>query len=307
MRYLIPIMILFSLIIPSVATAQAPSNEWDIGWESDDEVEIMILDSSYNFNLVIEFWVDNSRPVPANLEFVVETNEDFTVDDPGSASVDANTNESFEITITGSGLDELNELIDARAQHYDIVTLTANLMVGEQSSDSKEIEKKVQFSPVYQFTYPSIDDVNADMKAGTDKEVTIEIANKGNVDDAIKRIQFSFKGCPQMDYQVVSGLQTGTVISDKTSGVIKLLSPSSHPDKTCTFEVSTVSEGSNLGYVGSFTFDVDAPEKVSNNDGNSGDTNVENTENSAAEDNSLPFVPFSLSILTVIFAAFVRR
>ena len=55
MRYLIPVMILFSLTIPSVTTAQAPSNEWDIGWESDDEVEIMVLDTSYNFNLVIEF------------------------------------------------------------------------------------------------------------------------------------------------------------------------------------------------------------------------------------------------------------
>ena len=48
------------------------------------------------------------------------------------------------------------------------------------------------------------------MKAGTDKEVTIEIANKGNVDDAIKKIQFSFE-------LSTNGLPSGIWIANRNS------------------------------------------------------------------------------------------
>jgi len=304
MRYIIALMITTVMLMP-LASSQTPSNEWEIGWENDSEPEILQLDGSFNFDITIEFWIDNARPVPADIEFEVESNEDFTIDDPGSVSVPANSNESFEISISGSGLDDANKLIDARGQYYDVVTVVANLMMGGQSSDSKEIEKQLQFSPVYEFDYPSIDDINLDMKAGTDKEITIDIENKGNVDDAIKKIDFSFKSCPQMDYEVVSGLEKGTVISTKVSGVIKLISPSSHPDKTCTFEVNTVSEGSSLGYVGKFDFTVEAPEVISQEDEEN--QNGENQMDSSSDNSSLPYLPFSLSMITVILAALLRK
>ena len=304
MRYIIALMITTVMLMP-LASSQTPSNEWEIGWENDSEPEILQLDGSFNFDITIEFWIDNARPVPADIEFEVESNEDFTIDDPGSVSVPANSNESFEISISGSGLDDANKLIDARGQYYDVVTVVANLMMGGQSSDSKEIEKQLQFSPVYEFDYPSIDDINLDMKAGTDKEITVDIENKGNVDDAIKKIDFSFKSCPQMDYEVVSGLEKGTVISTKVSGVIKLISPSSHPDKTCTFEVNTVSEGSSLGYVGKFDFTVEAPEVISQEDEDN--QNGENQMDSSSDNSSLPYLPFSLSMITVILAALLRK
>ena len=304
MRYIIALMITTVMLMP-LASSQTPSNEWEIGWENDSEPEILQLDDSFNFDITIEFWIDNARPVPADIEFEVESNEDFTIDDPGSVSVPANSNESFEISISGSGLDDANKLIDARGQYYDVVTVVANLMMGGQSSDSKEIEKQLQFSPVYEFDYPSIDDINLNMKAGTDKEITVEIENKGNVDDAIKKIDFSFKSCPQMDYEVVSGLEKGTVISTKVSGVIKLISPSSHPDKTCTFEVNTVSEGSSLGYVGKFDFTVEAPEVISQEDEEN--QNGENQMDSSSDNSSLPYLPFSLSMITVILAALLRK
>ncbi len=304
MRYIIALMITTVMLMP-LASSQTPSNEWEIGWENDSEPEILQLDGSFNFDITIEFWIENARPVPADIEFEVESNEDFTIDDPGSVSVPANSNESFEISISGSGLDDANKLIDARGQYYDVVTVVANLMMGGQSSDSKEIEKQLQFSPVYEFDYPSIDDINLDMKAGTDKEITIDIENKGNVDDAIKKIDFSFKSCPQMDYEVVSGLEKGTVISTKVSGVIKLISPSSHPDKTCTFEVNTVSEGSSLGYVGKFDFTVEAPEVISQEDEDN--QNGENQMDSSSDNSSLPYLPFSLSMITVILAALLRK
>ena len=304
MRYIIALMITTVMLMP-LASSQTPSNEWEIGWETDSEPEILQLDGSFNFDITIEFWIDNARPVPADIEFEVESNEDFTIDDPGSVSVPANSNESFEISISGSGLDDANKLIDARGQYYDVVTVVANLMMGGQSSDSKEIEKQLQFSPVYEFDYPSIDDINLNMKAGTDKEITVDIENKGNVDDAIKKIDFSFKSCPQMDYEVVSGLEKGTVISTKVSGVIKLISPSSHPDKTCTFEVNTVSEGSSLGYVGKFDFTVEAPEVISQE--NEDNQNGENQIDSSSDNSSLPYLPFSLSMITVILAALLRK
>jgi len=108
-----------------------------------------------------------------------------------------------------------------------------------------------------------------------------------------------------MDYEVVSGLEKGTVISTKVSGVIKLISPSSHPDKTCTFEVNTVSEGSSLGYVGKFDFTVEAPEVISQEDEDN--QNGENQMDSSSDNSSLPYLPFSLSMITVILAALLRK
>jgi hypothetical protein len=60
-----------------------------------------------------------------------------------------------------------------------------------------------------------------------------------------------------------------------------------------------------MGYVGKFEFDVEAPEIISEDD--NGGSEDDNSVISANDGNSLPYLPFSVSMICVIFAAFVRR
>ena len=308
MKKIISSILLLAILSPVVSAQDVGVPDWEIGWDSDKEPMIMELDSNYNFELVIKFWVDNSRPVPADLDFEIETNDLFIVDDPGKVSVSANSNETFELMISGSGLNSNGELIDARQSHYDIVTLKATLLFGDQSIGEKEIEKQVQFSSVFGFEIefePVVNGKGPEIKSGTHEEVTIRVLNIGNVDDALTKIGLSFKGCPQMNFEQITALNTGEAISVSKAGTVKLLAPSSHPDKTCKFIVTITSEGNGISYEGELEFNVDAPDVLVKEE----DEGNDSTDSSDFEvkENSLPAIAAFICILTVMFAATIRR
>lgn len=305
--------ILVSLFILSLinleVSAQAPDDltSSEMGWVSDVEPMIMELDSNYNFELVIKFWVDNSRPVPSDMEFETETHESFTVDDPGKVTVAANSNETFELTISGNGLNSDGELHPGGSSFASII-LKGNLLFGDQSIGEEEIEKEIQFSPVFGFEIefePITNGKGPVIKSGTNEEVTINVLNIGNVDDALTKVDMSFKGCPQMKFEQINILKTGEGVAVSTTGTAKLLAPSSHPGKTCTFIVTVTSEGNGMSYSGEIEFVVDAPDVSEKEDEEeSGDTESSDFE---VEGNSLPALSSLLCLITVLGAAFIRR
>jgi len=303
------LVLLFLLSLTNLeVSAQAPGDPTsvEIGWDSDVEPMTMQLDSNYNFELVIKFWVDNSRPVPSEMEFETETDESFIVDDPGKVTVAANSNETFELTISGNGLNSDGELHPGGSSFVSIV-LKGNLLFGEQSIGEDEIEKELQFSPVFGFEIGFLSEgKNPVIKSGTDKLIDVNIKRTGNVRDAISKIDMSFRGCPQMDYESSDPLfVAGTVIDSQEIGRVKLLAPSSHPDKECEFIVSITSEGNGISYAGELEFDVDAPDVSDEEDEEeSGDTESSDFE---VEENSLPTVSSFLCLMTVLSAAIIRR
>ena len=75
MRQILVTLLLVTSLIP-VASAQLPSfsPDWDFGWEDDADVAILQLDSkTYSFELVLEFFVENTYPVPITLDSVSYT------------------------------------------------------------------------------------------------------------------------------------------------------------------------------------------------------------------------------------------
>jgi hypothetical protein len=307
MKRTIVFILLLAMISPLVSGQDVGVPDWDIGWDSDDEPMIMELDSNYNFELVIKFWVDNSRPLPADIDFEVESNEQFIVDDPGKITVSANSNETFELTISGTGWDGNGALLDARGSHYDIITLKAILLFGEQNAGEKEIEKQVQFSPVFGFeiSFEPPNQFMPTIKSGTNEQITIFVDNVGNVDDALTKIDMKFKGCPQMNFEQIDMLKTGEAIAFTMIGTSKLLAPSSHPDKICTFVVTVTSEGNGISYAGELEFDVDAPD-ISEEEDKEESPNPESSD-LEVEGNTLPAISSFLCLLTVCFAAVIRR
>ena len=138
--------------------------------------------------------------------------------------------------------------------------------------------------------------------------IDVIIGLTGNNNDAISKIDMSFRGCPQMNFDAKdSGLEAGTVIKlmDQGRGPVKLSAPSSHPDKTCKFIVAVTSEGNGITYTGEVEFVVEAPDvKVEDNDE---DESATETSDFEVEDSSLPAISSLLCILTVLLSAVIRR
>ena len=320
MKRILVVILLMAALSP-MATAQVPETEppgWEIDWEDDDEILIFELESdTYKFELIIGFWIENTYPFPIDVDFEAEIGEEggvdfgFQTDDPGEVSVAANSNESFELKI--SCVSSCSAW-SARNNFLTTVTFTATNYVADQAQGSQEISKKLQPSSVYGFEVtfePISNGKGPTINAGTYELIDVIISLTGNDNDAISKIDMSFRGCPQMNYDADdSGFESGTIVGDGAGvnfkkGSVELSAPSSHPDKTCTFVVSVTSEGNGISYNGDVDFVVDAPD-VKVDDDDDEDTTSESSD-FEVEDNSLPAISSLICMLTVIFAALIRR
>ena len=317
-RFLVVILLMVALVPAS--TAQIPEAEppgWEIGWEGEDDIVIFELDSdTYAFELILEFWIENTYLIPIDVDFETEFGsasfgELVQVDDPGKVSVPANSNESFELKIS---CQTSCALWSADESYLDTVEFTATNYVAEQEQSSQEILQKIQPSSIYGFEVtfePISSGKGPTINAGTYEVIDVIVGLTGNSDDAISKIDMSFRGCPQMNFDAKdSGLDAGTVISSTASGntkkgSVKLSAPSSHPDKTCKFIVAVTSEGNGISYTGEVEFVVEAPDvKVEDNDE---DESATETSDFEVEDSSLPAISSLLCILTVLLSAVIRR
>ena len=313
-RFLVVILLMVALVPAS--TAQIPEAEppgWEIGWEGEDDIVIFELDpDTYAFELILEFWIENTYLIPIEVDFETEfVNSglgDFVqIDDPGKVSVPASSNESFELKISCQ-----NSCVLWRADDVlDTVELTATNYVAEQEQSSQEISQKIQPSSIYGFEVtfePITNSKGPKINSGTYEMIDVIIGLTGNNNDAISKIDMSFRGCPQMNFDAKdSGLEAGTVIKlmDQGRGPVKLSAPSSHPDKTCKFIVVVTSEGNGISYTGEVEFVVEAPDaKLEDNDE---DESTSETSDFEVEDSSLPAISSLLCILTVLLSAVIRR
>ena len=315
-RFLVVILLMVALV--PVSNAQIPEAEppgWEIGWEGEDDIVIFELDrDTYAFELILEFWIENTYPIPIDVDFETEFESEFfaesvQVDDPGKVSISANSNESFELKIscqTSCTLWSANN-----GSYLTTVDFTATNYVADQEQSSQEISQKINPSSIYGFEVtfePITNSKGPKINSGTYEMIDVIIGLTGNNNDAISKIDMSFRGCPQMNFDAKdSGLEAGTVIkfSDQGRGPVKLSAPSSHPDKTCTFIVTVTSEGNGVSYNGEVEFVVDAPDvKVADDDE---DDQASESSDLEVEDNSLPAISSLICMLTVMFAAVIRR
>ena len=315
-RFLVVILLVVALIPAS--TAQIPDAEppgWEIGWEGEDDIVIFELDSdTYAFELILEFWIENTYLIPIDVDFETEFESEIfgefvQIEDPGKVSIPANSNESFELKIS---CQTSCALWSANNAYLDTVGFTATNYVADQEQSSQEISQKIQPSSIYGFEVtfePITNGKGPKINAGTYEMIDVIIVLTGNSDDAISKIDMSFRGCPQMNYDADdSGLVSGTTIKGEWYGIegsVKLSAPSSHPDKICTFIVTVTSEGNGVSYNGEVEFVVDAPDVKEADD----DEEESTSESSDFEvkDNSLPAISSLMCMLTVIFAALIRR
>ena len=317
------VSILFLAMLLPVASAQLPdvSNPgWNIGWEVEEDEVMMDLDGTLQFETKLKFWIDNTRPLPSDYDIEVEMTYpsgcdegSFSIDSESKVNVGANTNETFEIKISGNGYGDLGEPCPT-SEVFSLELIISDLIVAGQAGDgSKTIDQNLRFTPVYslEIEFAATDNWNMadDIKSGTSEFVEVKIRNKGNSIDSIRNPSVSFRGCPQMESKVLeaeSKLNTNEETNGEWWAEIELIASSSHPEKKCDLVFSVVSEGDGKTYSETLKFNVEAIDIKEEN------AELEETESSdssglQSESSSLPAISSLMCIITVLLSAFFRR
>ena len=317
------VSILFLALLLPVASAQLPdvSNPgWNIGWEVEEDEVMMDLDGTLQFETKLKFWIDNTRPLPSDYDIEVEMTYpsgcdegSFSIDSESKVNVGANTNETFEIKISGNGYGDLGEPCPT-SEVFSLELVISDLIVAGQAGDgSKTIDQNLRFTPVYslEIEFAATDNWNMadDIKSGTSEFVEVKIRNKGNSIDSIRNPSVSFRGCPQMESKVLEGeskLNTNEETNGEWWAEIELIASSSHPEKKCDLVFSVVSEGDGKTYSETLKFNVEAIDIKEEN------AELEETESSdssglQSESSSLPAISSLMCIITVLLSAFFRR
>ncbi|MGB2236281.1 MAG: hypothetical protein ACPH4H_01615 [Candidatus Poseidoniaceae archaeon] len=324
MKRIIIAIFLVSLI-PLSSSAQLPSPEiqWTADWEMEDDVAIMQLNpETYSFELTLQFWINNNRltPIEVGLEAEFE-NVEFNVDDPGQVTVEGNSNKTFELKISGSGLDADGILYNADDFSETIKLRLIELIAGQAADASREIEMDLKFSKIYDLVVKyeggglTSSNAQVPMKSGTTKTINLHVFNFGNTDDAVTKTSISVSRCPQLDYsfEPLSALPfvvNPAVNSDdgKLLGELEFSTTTSHPTKECILEFTIYPESDSVSSYATLTIDVESVETtVDEPDDNTDDTTNTDTTDLEVESSSLPALSSFLCMITVLFSAVIRH
>ena len=312
-------------LIPFSAGAQLPNPEiqWTTDWNTEDEVAIMQLnEDTYSFELILEFWINNNRLTPIEVGFEVEfENVEFSVDDPGQVTVEGNSNKTFELKISGSGMDSDGILYNADTFSETVTMKLIELVAGQAADASREIEMDLEFSKIYNLVVKYQDDgvtssdVKMPMKSGTKKTINLHVFNFGNTDDAVTKTSIAVSRCPQLDYSFEPASALPIVVNpavksdeNKLLGELQVSTTTSHPTKECILEFTIYPESDSVSSYATLTIDVESVETIEEEpDDNTDDTTNTDPTDLEVESSSLPALSSLLCIITVLFSAVIRR
>ena len=312
-------------LIPVSTSAQLPSPEinWTTDWNTEDEVAIMQLsEDTYSFELILEFWINNNRLTPIEVGFEVEFEDvEFSVDDPGQVTVEGNSNKTFELKISGSGMDADGILYNADTFSETVTLKLIELIAGQAADASREIEMNLEFSKIYNLVVKYQDDgvtssdVNLPMKSGTTKTINLQVSNFGNTDDAVTKTSIAVSRCPQLDYSFEPASALPIVVNpavksdeNKLLGELEVSTTTSHPTKECILEFTIYPESDSVSSYATLTIDVESVETIEEEpDDNTDDTTNTETTDLEVESSSLPALSSFLCIITALFSAVIRR
>ena len=75
-RILIAIFLVSLIPVPAASQIPSPEIQWTADWQIDRNVAIMELDpDTYQFELILEFWINNNRLTPIEVGFDTEFEE----------------------------------------------------------------------------------------------------------------------------------------------------------------------------------------------------------------------------------------
>ena len=303
------IICLLVLSIIPVASAQFEVPEWELGWDTD-------MDTTYEIDLDVDDWesedilvgfIDNPRNNELTVELTYEFNDEdfpFEIDAPESLSVSGGTNDTFEITITT--ISDAVKVREFSPNQAVTLTITADEVVGGsgQSRSTQDIDGDLRTSKEHKLVH-QIAESNIDVDAGTWIEITLQIENQGNYQDAITESSHSIRMCPHLDIEQLESVENqvlrttgnGGEISSAHEFTIRVSASSSASEKTCEVSISLTSEGSGEIYSNSFDVEVSAVETGGSDNSQPDQGDSQSTDTS--ESNPTPFLGM-IEIITLL-------
>lgn len=316
MKVKLIICLLVLSIIP-VASAQFEVPEWELGWDTD-------MDTTYEIDLDVDDWesedilvgfIDNPRNNELTVELTYEFSDEdfpFEIDAPESLSVSGGTNDTFEITITS--ISDAVKVREFSPNQAVTLTITADEVVGGsgQSRSTQDIDGDLRTSKEHKLVH-QIAESNIDVDAGTWIEVTLQIENQGNYQDAITESSHSIRMCPHLDIEQLDSVENqvlrttgnGGEISSAYEFTIRVSASSSASAKTCEVSISLTSEGSGEIYTNSFDVEVSAVETGGSDNSQPDQGDSQSTETN--ESNPTPFLGMIEIITLLAVISLVKR
>ncbi|HIG03766.1 MAG TPA: hypothetical protein EYQ53_05235 [Candidatus Poseidoniales archaeon] len=312
---LVSFMVLSLSSISALAQDDIPQPGWDIGWNEDFEDITWLMDT--DGEVMVEFWVDNQDPLPIDINIAWEADLDADLDISESINIAAQSNKTFEVTITNVTV--IEHLANSTGNVRITATRASPIDGSDVTLDAKVIEGD--------FEIPRIADLDVELiylgfpvSAGTTAMMEVVLTNNGNMRDKAVSPTIVAQGCPQLSLDglseventVVNSVHDGNQINTVTVEVS--ISPaSSHPSKECTIELAIVSEGGGGTSITTQFVDIEA---VNSNSDDGGDDD-DSSSNGGVDDNggdgsfikeSMPATSlFATTALIVVVAIIIRR
>ena len=306
----------FTLPPSALAQDQFDAPSWTLGWSTDmDKGYTVDLDDDWDIDGEIVAYVENTRmsQVELDLTYDVNTWVPFTLDGPDTITVGAGENKSFTIKLA------TDNDVDVREYNPDntsTLTVMADEKVGDTSTGTQEVEGNIYVPKMFNLR-PEVTLSNDDLYAGSSVEISIQMLNLGNANDAVKDASAQVRSCPHLTVDGLDALENTVVQpTDARNGqdafsTLTLVASESQPRRTCEITISLVSEGDDVAR--STTFDVEVfafegDEKPTTDPGNGGSDEGQD-EGLSVESNTLPgFLAFeAISILAAGTALFRKK
>ena len=307
------IVCLLILSLVPIASAQFEVPEWELGWDTDmgTTYEIALDVDDWDSEDVIVAFLDNPRNNEVSVDLTYEFSDEdfpFEIDAPESLSVSGGSNDTFEITITS--ISDSVKVREYSPNQAVTLTVTADEVVAGsgQSRSTQDIDGDLRPSKEHKLAH-HIAESDIEVDAGTWIEVTLQIENLGNYQDAVTESSHSVRMCPHLDIEQLESVE-GQVLRTTGNGgdqasahgfTIRVSASSSASAKSCEVSISLTSEGSGEIYTNSFDVDVSAVESGSSNT-NLGNSDDEEQEMEGENSNATPFVGIMeiISLLAII-------
>jgi len=300
------VMLMFALVLP--AQAQLPGGSWEFGWDTDmDTTYVLALEEDWDLEDTIKFYVDNTQSTTLNLDIEYEFEDDLPIDfdGPESVSVGANSNESFEITITGTTEDEIRQF---GADTSIELTVRAKQTAGSAEVRTEEIDGKMKFPRILKLK-PTLSEPTDELFAGSSVPVDLLVENEGNANDAISSAEVSIRNCPHLSVSKLDTLEnqviepTGVNSAEGKTFELRVEASSSHQERMCDITLTVYSEGASTSHSTSMTISVKAPTSNTDEPIFEDDESSTNTDETSA----LSSLSAAQGILTILLAAILTR
>jgi hypothetical protein len=236
-------LVVLSILIPSTISLgqEQEIDAWELGIEYPNEDATNPFEISNDGKVKVEFFVDNSGFVEITVEFAYDIPFGGEADGPEGETIPADSNESFELEISGI------DVFDFEARETEVFSITATVTARQGVPwplDSQQKKEGDLIIPTIYDMRVEVSDPIGPMNAGSDTILRVMVTNTGNVQDKVGDIQIT-DDCPLLTTDNgLDSLMVGSIAPGKTAEAdLRATASDSHPRRHCDITVTVSSNG----------------------------------------------------------------